>query len=154
MLLSFPDGQPFATGAARYFYRPIAGYDRSPRIIVSVEIERMKTPAVVDTGAPYVICAPDIARVIGLRPAAALGHLRMLVRGVVMDGRLYRLMLRLLADRGESLSVDATAFVLDAEFEESWGALPSFIGLSGCLERLRFAVDPATETFFFGPLNE
>ena len=85
---------------------------------------------------------------------AALGRLRMLVRGIVMGGHLYRLTLRLLADRGESLSVDATAFVLDAEFEESWGALPSFIGLSGCLERLRFAVDPATETFFFGPLNE
>jgi hypothetical protein len=153
MLLSFPDAQSFATGAVRYFYRPIAGYDQSPRIIAPVEIERITTYAVVDTGAPYVICAPEVAQVIGLKPAAALSKQRMLVRGVVMKGRLYRLTLRLLADRGESLSVDATAFILDPEFEASWGKLPSFIGLSGCLERLRFAVDPAADTFYFGPLE-
>jgi hypothetical protein len=29
---------------------------------------------------------------------------------------------------------------------------PSILGLSGCLEALRFAVDPKTNLFYFGPL--
>jgi len=32
--------------------------------------------------------------------------------------------------------------------------LPSFMGLSGCLERIRFAVDSATDTFYFGAIDE
>jgi hypothetical protein len=74
MLLSFPDAQSFATGAVRYFYRPIAGYDQSPRIIAPVEIERITTYAVVDTGAPYVICAPEqlpLSSIPNLRQAGA-----------------------------------------------------------------------------------
>ena len=35
--------------------------------------------------------------------------------------------------------------------EERWGELPSFLGLMGCLERMRFAVDPLDNTFYFGP---
>ena len=66
--------------------------------------------AVVDTGAPYVVCEPGL--------------------------------------------VDATVFVPDLKPDQAWGDLPSFIGLSGCLERMRFAVDPATEMFYFGPLGE
>ena len=58
--------------------------------------------------------------------------------------------LRLLADEGDSLTVDATAFIPDVE--EYWGDLPTFIGLTGFLERLRFAVDPSTDTFYFGSL--
>jgi hypothetical protein len=77
----------------------------------------------------------------------------MLVRGVWMDGSLHRLNLRFPATQGDSLSVDVTAFVPDPELEQVWDEMPSFIGLNGCLERLRFAVDPATDTFYFGPLS-
>src|SRR5207249_4481430 len=34
---------------------------------------------------------------------------------------------------------------------ESGPDLPSILGLHGCLERARFAFDPATDTFYFGP---
>ena len=54
---------------------------------------------------------------------------------------------------GEGLTVDVTAFVPEAEFTEAWGLLPSYLGLNGCLDRLRFAVDPVTDTFYFGPLS-
>ncbi|MBI3732481.1 MAG: hypothetical protein HY259_03370 [Chloroflexi bacterium] len=76
----------------------------------------------------------------------------MLIRGIWYSGRLYLLNLTLLAIEGYSLELSATAFVPDSEWAESWGHLPSFLGLPGCLERLRFAVDPSTDTFYFGPL--
>jgi len=31
-------------------------------------------------------------------------------------------------------------------------AFPSFLGLTGFLERIKFAADPNTDTFYFGPL--
>ena len=31
--------------------------------------------------------------------------------------------------------------------------LPSILGLHSCLERVRFAFDPATDTFYFGPAS-
>jgi hypothetical protein len=60
------------------------------------------------------------------------------------------LSVKLEATIGTSIDVDATAFVPDVE--EFWGDLPSFIGLMGFLERIRFAVDPSTDTFYFGKL--
>ncbi|MGA9380505.1 MAG: hypothetical protein WBV73_17210 [Phormidium sp.] len=42
---------------------------------------------------------------------------------------------------------------LDLEDEEEyWGDFPSFIGLNGFLERIRFAIDPNTDTFYFGQI--
>ena len=154
MLLAFPNGEPFATGSVEYAYVPVTRHDASPRIVLSVEIETVTVAAVIDTGSPYVVCAPYITRQLGLKPSAAIDRLRMLIRGMWLEGHVYRLALTLPAKRGESLKLDVTAFVPDPEFEEAWGALPSFIGLSGCLERLRFAVDPAADTFYFGPLEE
>jgi hypothetical protein len=153
MLLAFPNGEPFATGSIKYAYVPVTRHDASPRIVLPVEIEAVTVTAVIDTGSPYVVCAPYIARRLGLRPSAAIDTLRMLIRGVWLDGHVFRLTLTFPAEQGESLNLDVTAFVPDAEFEQAWGALPSFIGLGGCLERLRFAVDPAADTFYFGPLE-
>jgi hypothetical protein len=103
---------------------------------------------VVDTGAPYVICAPDIARRAGIDPASALKKDRMLIRQMQLDGFVYRLNVKLVARDGDDLNVDATVFV--PEVEEFWGDFPSFIGLAGFLERIRFAIDPNTDTFYFG----
>ncbi len=74
----------------------------------------------------------------------------MLVRGMRLEGEIIRMGIKLLAVRGENLTVDATAFVPDVE--EYWGDFPAFLGLTGFLERIRFAVDPNTDTFYFGQL--
>ena len=74
----------------------------------------------------------------------------MFIRGLRISGSLYRLTLSFPAFWGEALDVDATVFVPSAQNAVDWGDLPSFIGLTGCLERMRFAVDPASEMFFFG----
>ncbi|PKO21984.1 MAG: hypothetical protein CVU38_11935 [Chloroflexi bacterium HGW-Chloroflexi-1] len=77
----------------------------------------------------------------------------MLIRSVLISGWLHHLRLIFPAVRGNDLLLDATAFVPDAGYAEVWGTLPSFLGMQGCLDRLRFAVDPVTDTFYFGPLS-
>jgi hypothetical protein len=149
MILSFADGEPFAVGSTDYLYRP-AAEDISPRIILQVEIEGILLNAIVDTGAPYVVCAPGLARQMSLQPDFALDRIQMAIRGLKVRGHLHRLNMTFLASQGESLTLEATVFVPDEEWEANWGEQPSFIGLSGCLERLRFAVDPTTDTFYFG----
>jgi hypothetical protein len=74
----------------------------------------------------------------------------MLVRGKKLEGSLIRLNITLVAELGENLTVDATTFVPDSE--AVWDNFPCFIGLSGFLERIRFAIDPNTDTFYFGSL--
>ncbi len=104
----------------------------------------------VDTGAPYVICAPEVASDAGVDPASALRSETMLIRGMRFNGSLFRLNVKLKAEFGKDLDVDATVFVPDSA--DSWGENPSFIGLAGFLERIRFAFDPNTDTFYFGSL--
>ncbi len=77
-----------------------------------------------------------------------------LLRGVLVQGRLYRLPLTLLATQGADTTIEATAFVPEPAEAEHWGDLPCLLGLYGCLERVRFAVDPSTEQFYFGPASD
>lgn len=154
MLLFFADKSPFATGAVQYSRLPIGRDERSSRLLLPVRLEGSQTEAVLDTGAPYVICAPQIADAIGLDAASALENIRLSIRGTSVNGGLHLLEMRIPADQGSSLALEVTAFVPNPEFAEAWGILPSFLGLTGCLDRFRFAVDPATDTFYFGPLGE
>lgn len=131
-------------------YRPVSATETTNRIILLVEIEGILTEAVVDTGAPYVICAPQVARLAEFDRTYALERIKMFVRGMHLEGSLTRLTIRLLATEGDDLNVDATVFIPD--LDECWGNFPSFIGLTGFLERLRFAVNPSTYTFYFGSL--
>jgi hypothetical protein len=153
MLLNFTNGESFATGASRYAYRPATAGESTNRIILTVEVVGNPTEAVVDTGAPYVVLAPRIARLAGFNPAFALRRETMLIRGMRLDGSIDLLNITLLATLfGENLDVNATVFVPDAE--EFWGDFPSFIGLGGFLERICFAINPSTDTFYFGSLTE
>ena len=148
-LLLFPDGEYFAIGAINYAYRPPITNDTN-RIIIGVYVEDIITEAVLDTGAPYPIISPKIAKQAGLNRVKPLERKTMVVRKMKLEGSIIRLNMTLPADEGEDLTVDATAFIPDVE--EYWGDFPCFIGQIGFLERIRYAVDPATDTFYFGTL--
>lgn len=152
MLLTFANSDPFAIGVTDYLYEPTSR-ETDNRIILLVEIEGVLAPAIVDTGAPYVVCAPDVARRIGIQHDPNLETRRLLIRGITIAGQLHRLRVTFIASEGQSLDVSATVFVPDSADEDSFGDLPSFIGLTGCLERMRFAVDPNEDRFYFGPLS-
>jgi hypothetical protein len=152
MLLKFSDGESFATGAQPYLSRPLGGADPSNRVIVEVEIGGLRTSAVLDTGAPYVIVNPSLAESLGVDPRSALFSANLSVRGHRTAGSLHRLNLTLMADEGEEVTVEATVFI--PEVAPAIWSLPLFIGWTGCLERLRFAIDPFDKTFYFGPFPE
>lgn len=153
-MLFMEDGEPFATGAVMYRYGPAGQRDANPRILIPVELEGFATFAVLDTGSPYVMVAPAIAQRLGLDPANALEQTRITHRNNLWNGGLHRIEVKFVATQGMTPVVDATAFVPDVSEMEPWGDMPSFLGLTGCLERLRFAVDPGTDTFYVGALNE
>ena len=140
---------PFATGKVRFSDRDGTIWDsEEPRILVRVKAEPDSESflAVVDTAAPWCILRPgsdpNLRR--NLEPlnlqvilSTRLGRFR---------GDLYRGELTIFADDGEPLTVDATIFL-----SPDWQG-PNFIGYSGLLQRIRFAVDPAKNLFYFGPL--
>lgn len=156
MPLTFPDGRPFTIGAASYSYRPATENETTERIIVEIQIGEITTEAVVDTGGVYLFCTPSIADRLSLDEESALSGVKeILFRGQWVKGRLYRLGLVLLAEEGNSLNFEATAFVPEDYREDTWVEIPCFLGLFGCLERLRFAVNPDLDkpTFYFGPIS-
>lgn len=151
MLLAFANSEPFAIGVTDYLYQPTSK-ETDNRIFLQIEIEDVLATAVLDTGSPFVICAPDVAKRIGVQQDPQRGTQRILIRGLWREGQLHRLRLTFVATEGQSLDVQATVFIPNVTEEESWGDLPSFIGLSACLERIRFAVDPGEDRFYFGPI--
>jgi hypothetical protein len=152
MPLFFADGQPFVTGSqSNVFYAPTPAEPKA-RLVLRVALEGLTTQAMVDTGGLYLFCMPSIARALHLDPGQALGAQTILFRDERVRGALHRLTLTLLAEEGEDMQLDVTAFVPDASYE-GVPELPSILGLHGCLERARFAFDPVTDTFYFGPAS-
>ena len=151
MPLTFADGEPFALGAAPYAYHKATTSETAPRIVLSVLIGGCETSAFVDTGGVYCLCTPPLAHQIGLDPASSLGTAAIFWRRDRLRGRLYRLPITLLAAEGESLTIEVTAFVPELSSRQAWNdELPCVLGMQFCLERLRFAVDPEQELFYFG----
>jgi len=150
-LLQFKDGNSFASGVLTYTYRPINPQETTNRIIIPIEIGNgIKIEAVIDTGAPYVILDPNLAPLAGFTPELVLSEENMLIRGVKLSGKIARLGFSLRADEGDDMDIEATVFVPDSA--EQWNNFPSFLGQAGFLERIRFAIDPTQDKFYFGTL--
>lgn len=144
-------GEPFATGQAPWEARVALASDRLTRLFVAVEVEGHPTLAVVDTGGAYLILDPEFAALLNLGHAVVHRE-RLLIRGIVCAGAVHRIPVTLRATAGEPLTFEATVFVPEMEHGETW-PLPSYLGWQGCLDRIRFAVDPADEVVYFGAVG-
>lgn len=142
----------FATGVIHYedLY---PGQEQSARVVLPVIVEgRLIVHAVVDTGAPWCIIDPETARQVGAVIRADYEpDRRLMVRGTWYEGKLLRMGISLEAEQGNSLDIDATVFVPTLPPGDMWPH-PNFIGLEGLLNRIRFAVDPDENAFYFGPI--
>jgi len=150
-VLNFRDGRIFASGACLYFDRHPDDRSTLSRIVLSLWVGDSRIAAIVDTGGAYFVCPPAWAELLGVGRGEPIGRDELIIRGIRYRGDLYRTDIRLRADEGRSLNLDVTAFVPRLLPGDEWH-FPSFLGLQGCLEFMRFAVDPATNTFFFGPV--
>jgi len=140
----------FAVGCMTYLDH-YPGEENSPKIVLSIQIKNSAPiMAIMDTGAPWCIFDPDLLSLSevdkedGYRPDKGLN-----IRGTIYYGVLSRLPITFLADEGRDISVEATVFIPDRRFDNTW-QFPNFIGLDGCLSRLRFAIDPSENIFYFG----
>ena len=103
--------------------------------------------AVVDTAAPWCIFKPMIGDLIRAHLSPVDQNVELSTRLGVIPGDLYRLPITLPAEEGENLEVEATIFL-----SPEWRG-ENFVGYLGLLQRIRFAVDPQSNLFYFGDLG-
>jgi Aspartyl protease len=101
--------------------------------------------ALLDTGAEYSILDREIAAEAGLEQLEGQ-NITMTHRDGRTPGRLVRISMRVLADEGETLLVDATVFIP----QDVWPTGRNFIGYTGFLERVRVGLDPERNDIYFG----
>lgn len=141
-----PDG--FAQGTIRYLDNLPGWIEQVNRIYLLVRFgDNEPSYAVLDTGAPYCILDPGEGAALGL-DYRACGRGGTRIQGVEIYGWMCRIPVRIIAERGESIEVDASVLIPELEPHQQW-LLPNFLGMS-FLERIRFAVDPEHSLFYFG----
>ena len=135
------------SGRARY------GADvpyRSHNLFVAVACRVAEHPdrlnALLDTAAEWCVMTPALAEDLGISIESGRGSHTLHSRFGSIKSEWARTRLIFLASEGEELPVEATWFV-----SPDWPG-PLVIGWKGCLERLRFALDPGDESFYFGDL--
>ena len=101
--------------------------------------------AQLDTGAAWSVLDPLVARSLGLFQASGL-LTRLQSRFGTHEGRLIRIPIQFIADHGTALNTEATFFI-----SPDWPPGRTFLGYSGLLDAMRFAVDPQANHFYFGP---
>ncbi len=148
-MLLLPDGSEFCIGSTTCFSKPFSPRERLNKLLIQVTIGDLDVEAAIDTGGAYLILDPGIARLINLDSADLVGTEEIHVRGTITQGILYRIPLQIPSEEGMGTSIEVTAFVPTLLPNESWG-LPTVLGWHCCLERIRFAVDPLNERFYFG----
>jgi hypothetical protein len=118
----------------------------SARIFLEVRPGSFKLPvlAMVDTAAPWCIFKPEIGEFVRDNFDRVSRDVSLSTRLGTFIGSLYRGPLFFQALEGEPLDLEATVFV-----SPSWPG-ENFLGYEGLLQRIRFAVDPETNLFYFG----
>jgi hypothetical protein len=105
---------------------------------------RRQVFALLDTASEWCVLPADLvaelADELDLIPVASQLHTRF----GLLSGALGRVTIVFDAAEGVPLGVDATCFT-----SEAWLG-PMVIGWKGCLERMRFGLDPSEEAFYFG----
>ncbi len=143
----------FITGMV-FYQDHVPNEEKHTRIVVGIRIAHFPSSveAIVDTGAQWCIFDPAfIDPSIIESTTDKIPVEQYLVRGTIYAGKIVRMNVRIEAEYGESPDIDATVFVPLLEPGEEWPH-PNFIGLEGFLNRIRFAVDPAENAFYFGPV--
>lgn len=139
------NGEDFTIGRSRFLDNLPGSAEPTSKIYIKIRPGNLdiRVLAQLDTGAAWSIVEPEIARQLnildGQEPEVDLN-----TRFGRKTGRLVRMPVEIVADEGLSLSVEATVFVCP-----DWSA-GSFVGYEGLLNRIRIALDPRSNDFYFG----
>ena len=145
-MLRYRDGSEFTTGMSSYLDADPGQRSETSRIHVKVEFDGVTVLALLDTGASWSVLNAELAQALGLFERDG-ESVRISSRAGTINGKLVRVATTLVADEGESIEIDSTVFV-SGDWPEG-----NFIGYSGFLENIRFAIDPSSNSFVFGALE-
>ncbi|MCY4461261.1 MAG: hypothetical protein OXC26_12840 [Albidovulum sp.] len=143
------NGDSFAPNAASYYEEDKSLESGQTSIHVQIIIQgdkKVATLARLDPATPWVVLNAELNKTLGLGANGPNTHLQ--TAAGPMTGTLERCPIVLVAEEGQSLEIDATLFVCN-EWRRG-----NFLGYTGLLERIRFAIDPASLLFYFGPAPE
>lgn len=138
---------PFTLGRSAYKDHHGKVPEPTAKIYVRLLVGDIRVPisAQVDTGAAWSILDPETAESLDLLNSE--GDVTILdTRFGKMEGRLVRIPVRFVADEGEFLDTEGTFFI-----SPDWPPGRTFLGYSGLLDSIRFALDPQANHFYFGP---
>jgi hypothetical protein len=138
-------GERFTSGRSRFADRHPRFPEQTAKIYVKVEFPGIEKAwiAQVDTGAAYSVLDVDVAEALNLLDLDGQ-RTRLSTRLGTLSGSLIEVPMRLVADEGASLHLDAMFFV-----SRDWRG-GTFLGYTGLLERLRVALDCPANLFYFG----
>lgn len=117
------------------------------KVFVRLLLGDLSSPVIaqVDTGSAWSVLDSEIAGLLGLYNVEGFPAL-LNTRFGTRAGRLVTVPIRFLADEGTSFDTEGTFFVSPA-----WPPGRTFLGYSGLLGSIRFALDPQRNHFYFGP---
>jgi hypothetical protein len=118
------------------------------KIFVKIRLEGQQTSnlyAQIDTGAAWSVLDPVLAEGLGILNLEE-PRVRLSTRFGRIEGTLVPLLVTFLADDGIALEKYATFFI-----SPDWPPGRTFLGYSGLLDAMRFAIDPMANHFYFGP---
>ena len=141
------NGQDFTTGSAKFLDEGEELRESTPKVYVRIEFPGLEssipTLAQLDTGSAWSVLRRDVAEALGVIDGTG-ETVRMRTAAGILQGRLERVPLVLIADQGISLTLQATFFV-----SSQWRG-GTFLGYTGLLDKLRIALDSPANQFYFG----
>lgn len=138
----------FTSGRSKFADHAPGRPDPTAKIYVNVRFGESTTLAQLDTGAAWSVMPPDVARALAVSTDTS-NPTRMSTRLGVKNGYLVKVPFVLIADEGADLTVTGTFFIC-----EDWPEGMTFLGYSGLLDAIRFALDPQANDFYFGASTE
>ncbi len=138
---------PFATGASSYSDIHPGWPDPHSRIYVKFRPHGIDVDpvflALLDTGGHFCIFNEVVAASVSDLLTDGLGTTTLRTAHGPVAGELYLLRVELIAETGKDLDLETVVFIAP-----EWRA-PSYIGYSGALDRMRFAVNPEHSRWYF-----
>lgn len=149
MQLEFGAGHISVTGAIHYSSGAKRG--KVAGVLLQVGVNDYPAEVIVDTGAPFLVCTPQLALAMGIEELVPILQANILFRGIWLEGNIYMLTLAFAPDdkMGNGVSIMVQGFVPDAvDILEDILPYPS-LGWLSCLEATPFAIDPGRQVFYF-----
>ncbi len=142
------NGLPFTTGSADFRDKIPGSREATSKVYVTFRLPFLpgEFVAQLDTGAAWSILSREVAE--AAEVAFGLPDLTIATRLGDIRGHHVRLPMALRAEEGNDLELEATFFV-----SRDWPG-DNFLGYSGLLEHIRFALDAPANRFHFGAADD